>query len=217
MILIRFGEMNAKKAYGLTQWDYGQTLEFCETEIKDNTEIQFYQGLLSHTGYIKDCTARIPDVMLQHAEEIVAYIYARTETEGETIKIVKLPIKERPRPENYVLPEYDSYERLLPVGGEEGQTPVRTKKGVTWTNFADDITMNDDGSLQLLSQGRPIGERLRINTSSGREVELRNDGTAIAWRYTDSNEWTELLLLEDLKVKAPDFEIRDGHLIVAYD
>lgn len=77
--------------------------------------------------------------------------------------------------------------------------------------------MNDDGSLQLLSQGRPIGERLRINTSSGREVELRNDGTAIAWRYTDSNEWTELLLLEDLKVKAPDFEIRDGHLIVAYD
>lgn len=54
---------------------------------------------------------------------------------------------------------------------------------------------------------------------SGREIELRNSGTAIEWRYTDSNEWTELAKISDLSGKdgeAPDFEVRDGHLIAIY-
>ena len=78
----------------------------------------------------------------------------------------------------------------------------------------------EDGYLQLLSDTLPVGERIRLGQSSGREIELKNDGAAICWRYTDSNEWTELVKLNDLKGKdgeTPEFEIREGHLFAIYN
>lgn len=62
--------------------------------------------------------------------------------------------------------------------------------------------------------------RVRMEDGSRKEIEIRNDGTSIQWRYTDQNEWKELILLADLKGedgKPPEFEIREGHLIVKYE
>lgn len=85
---------------------------------------------------------------------------------------------------------------------------------------ADDISYKD-GYLQLLSGEVPIGSRIRLQgQGGGREIELKNDGTAISWRYTDSNEWTELVKLNDLKGKdgiTPNFEIREGHLYAIFN
>ena len=78
-----------------------------------------------------------------------------------------------------------------------------------------------DGVLQLLSAGSPIGQRIRLPSGggSGREVELKNNGTAIQWRYTNENEWHDLVLLADLRGEdgqTPEFEIREGHLFAIY-
>ena len=221
MIVAYFGSSDSAKAWGLTQWDYGQDLQLAtDGEIPDGTEVQFYQDLLTSVAYTVGGIIRIPDVMLQNAKTITAYVYVRSEDEGETILTVTLPIQPRPRPSNYVLPAYEEYARLLPVGDSPGQVPVRTENGIEWGNAADDMQLTD-GVLQLLSAGSPIGQRIRLPSGggSGREVELKNNGTAIQWRYTNENEWHDLVLLADLRGKdgqTPEFEIREGHLFAIY-
>ena len=76
-----------------------------------------------------------------------------------------------------------------------------------------------DNELQLLSGNIPIGQRVRLPTGTGREIELRNNGTEIQWRYTDSNTWNTLVSLSELRGPAgetPEFEIREGHLFATY-
>lgn len=85
---------------------------------------------------------------------------------------------------------------------------------------ADDMKLEND-ILQLFSEDNPIGRKIRIPPAGvlGREIELRNNGLAIQWRYTDSNHWKDLVLLSDIKGadgETPEFEIRNGHLIVKY-
>lgn len=224
MVSVKFQESNTASCYGLTQWDYGQTLMILtDSMIPDGAEVQFYQGLLSSTGITTGGIVKIPDKMLQNTESITAYIYVRSETAGETILTAALKITARPRPENYILPEYTDYGRLPPVGGISGQ--VMGKKSdadndFSWIDKADNVKV-EDGMLQLLSGGRAIGDRVRIAGAGtgGREVELRKGETAIEWRYTDENEWHELISLSDLKGEpgeTPEFELRDGHLFAIY-
>ena len=55
--------------------------------------------------------------------------------------------------------------------------------------------------------------------ADGREIELKNNGVEIQWRYTDSNDWIKLIDLESIRGPAgetPEFEIREGHLYAIY-
>lgn len=150
MIVAKFsGGGRTATAYGLTQWDYGQelALECAEIDIPDGTEVNFYQGELSSIGYIKNCHVMIPDLMLQEAKDITAYVYVRSPSSGETILSIRLPINGRPQPDNYVLPEYREYLRLLPPGGEMGQALVkRTEEDydTEWTDGAGVEEMTDE-------------------------------------------------------------------------
>ena len=155
MITAKFYSSNTTTAYGLTQWDYGQELAFESpgVEIADGTEINFYQGKLSSIAYLKNKHVLIPDLMLQNAAEITAYVYARLEGSGETVLSILLPIKRRPRPENYILPEYEEYKRLLPAGGEPGQ--VLAKKTETdfdtqWTETGDALEPMTDEDIDKI-------------------------------------------------------------------
>lgn len=223
MIVAKFAGSSIATAHGLTQWDYGQelALECAGIGIPDKTEVNFYQGKLSSIAYVKSNHVMIPDLMLQSCEMITAYVYVRSESMGETVLSIRLPICERPQPDNYVLPDTEEYNRLLPPGGESGQVPVKSDSmdyAVGWGYRADGA--NYDGEyLQLMSGDMPVGERVRMMGGSGREIELTNDGEHIKWRYTDSNEWNNLASLDSLKGPpgvTPEFELRDGHLIVKY-
>lgn len=210
------------------QWDYGQTIELtgAAIDIPDGTEAQFYQGNLSHTGQIKDMECEVPDVMLQNACSITMYIYVRDATSGETVLTVNIKVDRRPRPKHYVLPAYEEYTRLLPEGGEDGQVPIvgvdeSGNRTIGWGNRADSIKLID-GALQLMSGDKEIGERVRLpgGSSGNREIELRKTETAIQWRYTDSNEWTDLIQIEDLRGPAgetPVLERRGDHLWAVYE
>ena len=105
------------------QWDYGQELaiENSEIDIPDGTEAQFYQGDLSHRAYISSGHVPIPDIMLQSSADITVYLYVTSRTSGETVLSIVIPVIERPQPEDYILPEYKEYQRLIPRGGDLGQ------------------------------------------------------------------------------------------------
>ena len=117
---------------------------------------------------------------------------------------------------------------IIHSGYREGETPKPPEENIYQEILrkidakADDLKL-DGTFLTLLSDGKEIGNRIRLPSGGeggGREIELKNNGTAIQWRYTDSNDWQDLVLLEQLKGKdgqTPDFEIRtNGHLIAIY-
>lgn len=130
MITAKFTGSASVSVYGLTQWDYGQIIhiEYSDT-IPEGSEVNFYQGLLSSLTYIHGLEAKIPDRMLQNADDITAYVYIREPDSGETVLTIRMPVAARPRPDNYVLPDTEEYRRLLPVCGEPGPTGPKGDTG----------------------------------------------------------------------------------------
>lgn len=191
---------------GLTQWDYGQELQIIGLGPVKNAEVHFaLEGRREaeiQTVKIENeiLYARIPDKLLEKGENIKAYVYLATADHGETIKTITMPVVRRPRPDDYSAPAERNLLREL-------MDQVSLK--------ADNITI-EDGYIHLMAGEKEIGDRIRLPSGTGREIELRNNGTAIQWRYTDSNDWEDLISLDDMKGESPEFEIRDGHLIAIY-
>lgn len=194
------------RANGLTQWDYGQELQIIGLGPVQNAEVHFaLEGCREaeiQTVKMENeiLYVRIPDKLLEKGENIKAYVYLATPDHGETIKTIAMPVVRRPRPDDYSSPAERNLLREL-------MKKVDLK--------ADNITAVD-GYIQLLAGEKEIGDRIRLPSGTGREIELRNNGQAIQWRYTDSNDWINLVSLDDLKGESPEFEVRDGHLIAIY-
>lgn len=199
-------------ADGLTQWDYGQVL--CVEGMHDVKQVEIHFSCCGEEKALiidaeitnGNIAGKIPDQLLEKGEDIQAYIYVTDEHSGKTVYTVVIPVKRRKKPQDYSEPE--SADRL--------------KEIINKLNKKADNIEYKDGYMQLLSDTVPIGDRVRISGvgSDAREIELKNDGTTIKWRYTDSNDWTELIKLEDLRGKdgqTPEFEIREGHLFAIYE
>jgi len=82
----------------------------------------------------------------------------------------------------------------------------------------------ESGYMQLMAGDMAVGERIRVSGEDGsREVEFTNDGTYIKWRYTDSNDWQQLVSLQAITGPqgppgaTPEFEVRSGRLIAKYN
>lgn len=207
MIEVEFKSYETEKTYnGLFQWDYGQILY---VRGLSTSEIHFSRGdtaLVVYPTVVADgITAKIPDVLLRDSGCIIAYIYLTDTGSGKTIKLLRMPVTRRARPEDYGGDEegYSIYQRLL--------KQVDTK--------SDNISLSE-GYLQLISNGVPIGDKVRLQASAANEVELRNNGLTIQWRYTNSNYWMDLISLEELRGpagKTPKMERRGDHLYAIYE
>ena len=194
----------------LFQWDYGQILRVYldEEGLTGNAEMHFTtKGRSDSDIVIAQCgdgyvEGEIPNCLLEVGKDIRAYLYIASASEGKTIKEITIPVNSREKPDDY--------------SEQNGENILRKLMEIK----ADNLAIKDE-YLQLMSAGRLIGERVRLPTAEGtREIELKNDGTAIKWRYTDSNEWKELIKLEDIRGKdgqTPEFEIREGHLYAIYN
>ena len=68
-------KQNYKNGQKLTVW-------YEEREIPDGTEVQFYQRNLSSVAYIQNNCVDIPDQMLTYPDEMIAYVYVRSQTSG---------------------------------------------------------------------------------------------------------------------------------------
>ena len=128
--------MNLASVYGLYQWDYGQVLEIKGVEVNGNVWVQFAMDQLGGNAVpvvaeVKEDSiiAEIPSFVFEKETtrnyNAYAFVYVSNETSGETIKVIKLNIKARPKPEDYVYTEeekrrYDSLEERVKDLEEKG-------------------------------------------------------------------------------------------------
>lgn len=205
----------ATLAYGLMQYDYGQKLLITGLALPQHVEIHFASvtdnadtALMCLGETAREGTmVRIPDSLICTGDDLVAYIYQTGEKTGETTYTVFLPVSGREAPD---------------IGIQDEDVPILHDIVQALNEKADNIRLDKDGWLQLLAGGTLIGDRVRLPSYEDGvrcEIELKNDGTAIKWRYTDSNVWKELVKLEDIRGKdgqTPEFELRKGHLFAIY-
>lgn len=193
----------------LTQWDYGEKLQICGLNLLTDTEVHFalygsFKSVIRLAKRDNDGTinVNIPNVLLQDGRSIFAFVYLVDGDYGKTIRTVGMRVKRRAMPQEVCTEETENIlEQVL-------------------SGKADNIEITE-GCIQLLANGKVIGDRIRLPSVGGndREIELKNNGNSICWRYTDSNDWIDLVQLCDLRGedgKTPEFEIREGHLFAIY-
>ena len=116
---------NFANVYNLYQWDYGQSLEIKGLDIHDNVWVQFSMNVSGGNAIpvvteVNDgvITANIPAFVFEKETSqnynAYAFVYVSNDDSGETVKVIKLNIKARPKPEDYVYtePEKQRYEIL---------------------------------------------------------------------------------------------------------
>lgn len=140
---------------GFYQYDYGQFIEFADHMIPNGTEVHYFQGEYSCKEAVMKQKVKIPDYLLSLDKTILAYMYVVDENEGKTIKRFTILTYPRKRPPDYIDPSKpEDYSRLLPVGGEIGDSLIRTADGYEWRNY--DNMFASDEDLQKVSESIPI-------------------------------------------------------------
>lgn len=105
MIIATFPRgVTAMTVNGLHQWDYGQQLQVSAEGIPALVEVHFACPGMAE-AIVRRCssvsgtaTAVIPDVCLEQAVPVTAWVYFVEETSGTTVLELTLPIKARTRP-----------------------------------------------------------------------------------------------------------------------
>lgn len=97
--------VTAMTVNGLTQWDYGQTLQIQASGLPALVEVHFAcEGM--NEAVVRSCsaasgtlTAAIPDICLEQNSPVMAWVYIVGESSGITTLTVTLPIIARTRPQ----------------------------------------------------------------------------------------------------------------------
>lgn len=96
--------LDAITVHGLHQWDYGRFLEISHPDLPAGLEVHFAtvgsKEAIVHTvaGVVGKATVAIPNILLEQARPIVAWVYYVDTTRGQTMLTVTMPVKARPRP-----------------------------------------------------------------------------------------------------------------------
>lgn len=99
---------NCLEVKGLTQWDRGQKLEITGLDLPSAVEIHFAtqdgEEAKVMVGKTVDgvTTADIPDSLLKQGLLINAYIYLSDSESGETTFTIHMPVRPRPKPNEYM-------------------------------------------------------------------------------------------------------------------
>lgn len=106
-------------AQGLTQWDYGQTLEIHGLTLPASFQVHFASKKLTVATVVLGSTVGgvgrvpIPDAILEKDTDLLAWIYIVGDGTGETIKLVQLPITTRLKPADWIEPVTPSQQTML--------------------------------------------------------------------------------------------------------
>lgn len=121
MIQVTFPNgMDSVIVYGLTQWDYGQTLSISGITLADGTQVHFANSAVEK-AIVKTITGgvvEVPDELLEQPFNITAWVYEigsnEGETlEGETIKTISLPVSKRTKPADFISVEQSKLPAML--------------------------------------------------------------------------------------------------------
>lgn len=155
------GGANTITAHGLHQWDYGRILEISHPDLPALIEVHF-----ANAG-AKDAIVRvtssaagvasvaIPDSLLEQTSPIHAWVYVVSETAGETVLTVIMPVVKRPRPTAAEpVPEEISDKYTQALGAINAEVDSLRKGGVIvakalTANDADRATKADNATKAL--------------------------------------------------------------------
>jgi hypothetical protein len=96
--------VEALTVHGLTQWDYGQTLEITHPDLPAVLEVHFAavgaRDAIVRVGNGDGgvLEAPIPDELLEQSRPVLAWVYVVGETSGTTMLTVTMPLQARARP-----------------------------------------------------------------------------------------------------------------------
>lgn len=106
--------------YNLTQWDINQKLivdvenyildtapmvHFCNKNYDKTLDVQ---STLSDNKIVAD----IPNILLKEPLTITAYIYLMSNQSGKTVKVIEIPVRQRPQPSDY---EYEDNVDIITI------------------------------------------------------------------------------------------------------
>lgn len=88
----------------LYQWDSGQILKVIDQGIPDNTEVQFGSACLqpSVSAFMANNQVKIPQAAMEQPMEIIAYMVIVEPDSETTVKEIRIPMKPKPKPSDYV-------------------------------------------------------------------------------------------------------------------
>ena len=131
------------------QWDRNQKLIVLNDAI---TEVHFSNRNMTHSikkDVYKDNDGvrlcNVPSELLKLPRNLVAYAYA----DGVTMKSVKFAVIQRPMPNDYISDQSDEIEDKF--------TQIDIMLDALNENKADNICVDEDGNVQLTSNGELIG------------------------------------------------------------
>ena len=96
--------MTEATVHGLTQWDYGRMLEISCADLPTIVEVHFACAgmkdalVRTGTGVSGSAVVAIPDICLEQAAPITAWVYYVDDAGGHTALTITLPIIARARP-----------------------------------------------------------------------------------------------------------------------
>lgn len=120
----------------LHQWDYGQQLEIeSEDAFPALVEVHFSCSGMKEAK-VRTCsmlsgvaTVDIPDVCLEQAGSITAWIFEIDGTQGTTKKTITIPITSRARPDKTVEPTQDQSDRITELITEVNEVVESLRNG----------------------------------------------------------------------------------------
>lgn len=136
--------------HGLTQWDKGQKLQITISSLPASFQVHF-ANKRDDTAYVVEATASggvatvaIPNLILHHRCDAVAWVYLSEGDSGETVKTINLPIQARAKPEGYAYTEveildYKTLDRRIDAlekggtGGGSGSDSSQNANNTGWT------------------------------------------------------------------------------------
>lgn len=145
---------------GLHQWDYGRGLEISCTDLPAIVEVHFacigMKDAIVRTGEAVSgmVTVTIPDICLEQAAPITAWVYCIDGTGGRTAITITLPITPRARPSR------SDYE------------PSQVQDSYT------ELVAAVNGAVETLQSGEVIVANATHATSADRATEATSAGTA---------------------------------------
>ena len=184
------GGSNTVTVYGLWQWDYGISLQIMGLSLPETVEVHFSIGQgepVKQEGNTTDgiTTVNIPDSMLagptgagffgcMGAFLVNAWVYVEEGTSGRTVKMVKLSVKTRAKPPDYIATpeEKKTWEQLQEGKADKLELAGRILSLMSGERLLSEVTLPTGGGGEELADIR-VGADGKIYASAGEAVRVQ--------------------------------------------
>lgn len=146
--------------HGLTQWDIGQEMQITLSSLPAEFQVHFGHKR-NDTAYVVAATAadgvatvQIPNIVLQQATPVKAWIYLVGIGTGETVKTINLPIVPRAKPSDYAYTEIEilNYESVIRKAQGETKAPYIGENN-NWYVWDEELERFVDSGIGAVIEG----------------------------------------------------------------